>query len=130
MVMEPTNNDERLFLLQTDDRLTQDQVEQIIANWKSATKGKGMRAVLVQGGISVTELTQQNRVDVKFIRASDWGGVYLNGKLIYEEHFPSARELEALLKHIGGTLMEYDADEEWMEREGRLPENWDDVKWL
>lgn len=60
-----------------------------------------------------------------FVTADDWQGLYINSKLVLENHSLDWR-------HILDALdIEYDndvIDEKWMEENGRLPKDLKDVK--
>ena len=63
--------------------------------------------------------------EVVIVNGDDWKGVYIDGKLRYESH--SIRP-EELLRLLGINCRDFECDLNWLEEEGNLPENLDDVK--
>lgn len=61
---------------------------------------------------------------INIVRGEDWEGLYIDGVLKVEDYSP---DLHLVLEILG---VEYDYDEvdaEWMDREGTLPTNLEDV---
>jgi hypothetical protein len=67
----------------------------------------------------------EKKPKINVVSADDWYGLYIDGKLVTENH--SLRWSDVL--QALGIKYNWDAvDEEWMEEHGRLPENFKDVK--
>lgn len=66
--------------------------------------------------------------DVTFVYGHDWAGMYVNGKLVMEDHRISAGwAVELLLgKHIT-SIDSFSCDENWLEWRGKFPDSLDDV---
>jgi hypothetical protein len=62
---------------------------------------------------------------INFVNAEDWAGLYIDGKLVLEDHnLHWGQVLEALgIDYESDTI-----DEEWMEKWGRLPSKFKEVK--
>lgn len=58
------------------------------------------------------------------VRGDDWCGLYVDGILKFEGH--SIRPEAIVEEYMGGTVV--DADEEWLEKRGRLPAKLSHVK--
>ena len=65
------------------------------------------------------------KLQVTHVSGDDWEGIYIDGKLVEEGHNVQLRDFA---KHVGITLQEIEADLEWLEDEGSLPEVLLDVK--
>lgn len=69
-------------------------------------------------------------LEVKFVIAEDWQGIYLQGKLEGEGHKVSFRDgFELVCDYVNQVegvdnieFATYEIDQEWMENEGSLPE--------
>lgn len=61
---------------------------------------------------------------IVLITADDWQGIYVNGKLMDENHSLSLR---MVLEILGVEFSDFTVDQEWMENHGHLPENLSDV---
>jgi hypothetical protein len=65
-----------------------------------------------------------NSKKVKIVGYDDWWGIYVDGKLFYQDHeIPNSILLEA----YGMKLDETEVDGEWMYNEGQLPEKLSDI---
>lgn len=60
-----------------------------------------------------------------FVRASDWEGVYLDGKLLDQGHSVRSDELG---KHLGYKIKSVSVDEQWLEDNSELPDGLSEVK--
>jgi len=65
---------------------------------------------------------------IALVDADTWQGLYLNSKLIYADHSVSVRTLmgAVLHRHIDGFDI-YEADYEWFDIVGNMPENLENV---
>jgi hypothetical protein len=74
-------------------------------------------------------MSKKNKVDpvphIKVVSADDWTGLYIDGKLKLENH---NLHWDEILDAIGVDYESDVIDEDWMEANGRLPENLSDVK--
>jgi hypothetical protein len=59
------------------------------------------------------------------VTGDDWEGLYVNGQLAVEGHKVSVRDA---LCAIGHYLDVREADNDWLDDRGCLPENWTSVK--
>jgi hypothetical protein len=62
---------------------------------------------------------------ITFVDGADWEGIYVDGKLIFENHSISAYEA---LKYAGVKFKTVNADSDWLAEQGHLPEKLKDVK--
>ncbi len=60
-----------------------------------------------------------------FVGADDWEGLYINDKLVMENH---SLDIFKVLNAIGIDYKFIFADDEWMGEQGSLPEKLKDVK--
>lgn len=72
---------------------------------------------------------------IQFVHADDWEGLYIDEKLVLEEHSLSVGDLlDAIWKQrapLGVQVSSYeahDADEDWLFTRGTLPQDFKDVK--
>lgn len=75
--------------------------------------------------------TKLNQTPPEVVRVSvdDWEGVYLDGKLVAENHSLRASDILRIFAKLGLiTYMAREGDSEWLEEEGRLPELLAEVK--
>ena len=63
---------------------------------------------------------------IKFVHADDWEGLYINGKLVLEDH--SLLAVDVLDAISLEDCEAYDADEDWLFTRGTLPQDFKDVK--
>lgn len=59
----------------------------------------------------------------------EWAGVYIDGKLFTEGHGISIFDIESLLTHLKFEVEIKEANQEWLEGKGRLPESLNEVQW-
>ena len=57
----------------------------------------------------------------------DWEGLYINGKLIYENHSIRAHEIITILEKHGMDATCVEVNDYWLMENGRLPEDATDV---
>ena len=57
----------------------------------------------------------------------DWEGLYINGKLVYENHNVDAKVIMRELAKHGMDAAEAEVDDDWLMEKGRLPEDATDV---
>jgi hypothetical protein len=62
---------------------------------------------------------------VTFVDGCDWEGIYVDGKLVFENHSITAHEA---LEHAGVKYKFVEADGDWLAERGHLPEKLKDVK--
>ena len=62
-------------------------------------------------------------MNITLAKGEDWEGLYLNGKLIEQNHKISCVDM---LKLLGQSVVYVDLD--WLEEKGTLPENLSDVR--
>ena len=95
---------------------------------------KGFEARLASGlaremantfDVLLSETENAKKLQVTRVSGGDWEGIYIDGKLVEEDHNVQLRDFA---KHVGITLQEIEADLEWLEDEGSLPEVLLDVK--
>jgi len=60
-----------------------------------------------------------------FVGSDDWEGLYINGKLIMEDHH---LDVFKILKAIDIKYQYIEADDDWICERGTLPENIKEVK--
>jgi len=63
--------------------------------------------------------------DVDIVYADDWEGLYINGKLVMEEHSLSTA---SIFEALGVEYDLFEADVEWLADRGNLPPKFEDVK--
>lgn len=63
--------------------------------------------------------------EIVIVDADDWAGLYIDGKLVYEGHSIDYRQV---FKHLNIDYSRKEADFEWMDEVGRLPENLSEVE--
>jgi len=56
------------------------------------------------------------------VSSEDWQGLYVDGKLAYENHSVACKDLSY---YIDLTMI--NVDDEWMGRKGHLPQHLDDI---
>jgi hypothetical protein len=61
---------------------------------------------------------------VTVIRGEDWVGIYRGTKLVYQGHSANP---EIVVEALGLTYASYTANEEWLDRSGRFPEDLENV---
>ena len=69
-----------------------------------------------------------NLIDVIYVYADDWAGVYFNGELVDEGH--SVHWHYVMGKLVNKTVLsfkEFEVDNDWMECEGSLPPDFKSV---
>lgn len=71
---------------------------------------------MVNGGIMNKKIT--------FVKGDDWEGLYINGKLIKEDH---SLHVEDVLEAVGVKVDTLHADCEWLWDQGSLPDKLDEV---
>lgn len=86
--------------------------------WRNTWKGT---ATLLQK-ILCENMTKPK---IKIVHTGNWEAMYVNGKLVAENHSLNTREILFALK-LDYELLQ--ADDEWMEDVGDFPENFKDVK--
>lgn len=62
---------------------------------------------------------------ITFVDGDDWEGLYINNKLVLENH---SLRISDVLKALGIKYESIIADDEWLASCGNLPENLADVK--
>lgn len=65
------------------------------------------------------------KVKVVIADADDWKGLYINGKLIKQDHRIEPRDI---LTALGVEHFKLDVDSEWMDGRSHLPEDLDEVQ--
>lgn len=63
--------------------------------------------------------------EATIIQGDDWVGVYIDGKLITQGHQINSREL---LRELGYFVEFFEPDYDWLDGEGSLPDDLQDVK--
>lgn len=63
--------------------------------------------------------------DIVLVNSDDWQGIYIKGKLVYENHSISCQEF---IKHAGLECGYRTADEEFVAEQGGLPQDLEEVK--
>lgn len=74
-------------------------------------------------------------LDIKYVIGDGWEGIYIYNMLVYEAHnikfeqgfgivCDHINEVESP-KHIQFSI--YSIDQDWLENEGKLPENFEDI---
>lgn len=74
---------------------------------------------------AANQINTMKKNKITFVNGDDWEGLYINGKLIMENH---CLDVFRVLNAIGIDYNFLDADVEWLVNLGRLPENLTDVK--
>jgi hypothetical protein len=64
-------------------------------------------------------------MDVTYVYSDDWEGLYVDGFLAAEDHNLS---MEQVLSALGLEYLVIEADVEWMEEEGTLPDRVEEVR--
>lgn len=68
--------------------------------------------------------------DVVIALGDDWSGLYVNRKLVYEDHRLRADDVcRCLVGHTIATFSQGEVDLAYLEEYGSLPENINEVKW-
>jgi hypothetical protein len=68
---------------------------------------------------------QTDKPRVILVCGDDWQGLYINGKLVEEGHnIP----LDEIFKYLGIEGRSITVNDEWLQEQGRLPENLDEVE--
>lgn len=65
----------------------------------------------------------KKKKEVVLVKGDDWEGIYINGRLIFENHSLSAKEIFRIL---GFDII--DVDDQWLGDRGSFPENISEVK--
>jgi len=68
---------------------------------------------------------QVNAPFVTFVEADDWQGLYLDGKLVEEDH---CVRVDDVLRRLGITCEQIYADDQWLARRGSLPKDRNNIK--
>lgn len=63
--------------------------------------------------------------EITIVSGDDWQGLYVDGKLVDEGH---SIQLDTFARIMGIDLNEKEADFDWLEKEGRMPDNLSEVK--
>ena len=64
-----------------------------------------------------------------FVRADDWEGIYINGKLVEETHsIENIAAVNIAIRHKVTTVETKWCDLDWIHDEGNLPQKLEDVK--
>lgn len=68
--------------------------------------------------------------EVILARGDDWSGMYIDGVLVYEDHrlYPDS-VVKALVEFTVDSFRQGDVDLEWLDEQGSLPVDIDEVKW-
>lgn len=68
--------------------------------------------------------------EVILARGADWSGMYIDGVLAYEDHrLYLDSVVKALVGYTVDSLRQGDVDLDWLDEQGSLPEDIDEVKW-
>jgi len=68
---------------------------------------------------------------IALVQGDEWQGLYLDGKLVLENHSLSARHVLEKLRDHSDDIQELSClivDEEWLDGQGSLPERLSDVE--
>ncbi len=71
------------------------------------------------------EAKETDTPQVVFAYASDWMGMYVNGKLVFENHSICPDEA---LEALGIPVTKFSCNEEWLENVGNLPKEAKDLE--
>jgi hypothetical protein len=67
----------------------------------------------------------EKKKKITYVTSDEWEGIYVDGKLVCENHSLSIREF---LEYTGVECDRMDCDEDWMADHGHLPEDLAEVK--
>lgn len=72
-------------------------------------------------------MSKKNTVHI--VDCDDWSGVYINNKLVFEDHSISTKMLSEILNENKPTddIVHIEADPDWMYEVGTLPDDFKDV---